>query len=75
MMYNHIIHGRGEAFASGAAMTPASRRVYTSLFRDPTVDAYALTGEGRVELSVGPDGVTTGDPAIDRRAVFVLTEK
>ena len=41
-LYEYVLHERGDAFASGASMTPASRRVYTSFLGDPTVDVFAL---------------------------------
>jgi len=82
MLYNFVLHRRGEAFAAGAAMTPSSRRIYTSLFKDPTVDVYALVGKDRErkdrerkELEIAPEGVTTGDSVMDQSAVFVAVAK
>ena len=66
-------------------MTPASRRIYSSLLKDPTVDVYALVyksvgvGRGgkfsREELHIGPDGVTTGDELLDNTSTFVAVAK
>lgn len=80
MMYQHVLHHRKEAFAAGAAMTPSSRRVYDSLWKDPTVDVYALhvDNEGeykKLDLKIGPDGVTTGDRQIDKESLFVAIAK
>lgn len=42
MLYDYILHHRKHAFASGAQMTPSSRRIYTSKLKDPSVDVYGL---------------------------------
>lgn len=75
MLYNYVLHHRKEAFASAAAMTPASRRVYTSLFKDPTVDVYAIVNKQRQEVVVGPDGISTEDPKDNNRAAFIAVAK
>ena len=82
MLYKHILHHRKEAFAASAAMTPSSRRIYDSLLRDPSVDVYALRAVDRyedeyekLELHIGPDGITTGDPKMDRNVTFVMDAK
>jgi hypothetical protein len=92
-LYDYVLHHKKQAFASGAAMTPSSRRIYTSNLKNPSVDVYALikgftsladmeamwdVGRDvepeydRRELHVGPDGVTTGEPGLDRVAIFVM---
>jgi len=81
MLYQHVLHRRKEAFAAGAAMTPSSRRVYSSLLKDPTVDVYALYSEDpygeleRLELQMGPKGVTTGASEVDNDSIFVAIAK
>lgn len=84
LLYHHILHRRKQAFAAGAALTPSSRRIYDSLLRDSTVDVYALYFEEvkkqeyeyrRVELHLGPDGITTGDRDIDKNSEFVAVGK
>lgn len=75
MMYNYVLHQRKEAFASAAAMTPASRRIYTSLIKDQTVDVYAIVNKQRQEVVNGPDGISTKDPNDNSRATFVAIAK
>lgn len=77
LLYNHVLRIRRHAFASGALMTPASRRVYTSFLKDPQIDVYALTRDEqqRLELHAGPEGVTTGNPETDNKAYFIMVAK
>lgn len=76
-LYNYVLHQRREGFASGAVMTPASRRIYTSLLGDSTVDVYALLYNeddgtfSRQELNKRTRGLTTGSTVDDARATFV----
>jgi len=75
-LYNYVLHQRKEGFASHEFMTPASRRIYTSLLDDPSVDVYALlrNEDGtfrRVELNKRTRGLTTGSTVDDARAAFV----
>ena len=76
MLYNYILQQRKEGFASGAAMTPSSRRVYTSMLNNSSVEVFGLLyndGEyERVELYKGKDGITTGSAEDDKRTVFVI---
>jgi len=77
-LYNYVLHQRDEAFASGAAMTPASRRIYTSLLGDPSVDVYALKFNRpgdyeRIELNKRTRGLTTGKTKLDNSVTFVAT--
>ncbi len=85
MLYHHVLFNRNEAFAAGAAMTPDSRRVYTSMWRDPKIDVFAYTFPTmrerqdntpvRRELRIGPEGVSTGDDDVDHTAVFIAVAK
>jgi len=76
-LYNYVLRQRKEGFASACYMTPASRRLYTSLLGDPSVDVYALlhNKDGtyqRQELNKRTRGLTTGSAVDDARATFVM---
>ena len=64
--YNYVLKERKEGFASVAAMTPSSRRIYTSMLDDPSVTVFGILRQHRnsefesVQLHKGENGITTG---------------
>ncbi len=59
MLYLYFLQHKDFILEASTAMTPSSRRVWNSLFRNPDVDVWGEMRSGeRIPLEMGPEGLT-----------------